>query len=88
MDVQNHLQKQLDDRLEQKSFLLNKTLKQVEKDADLFQENQAVIDEARLAALYVKEFHRLLMLKLINKGILTHREITELDQRAEKHIRK
>ena len=86
-ELEQHLQKQIDDRLEHKSFLLNQTLSQLEKDTSLFQKNQVNIDEARLKALYVKEFHRLLMLKLINKGILTHREIKEIQLRSEKHIK-
>jgi len=86
-ELEQHLQKQIDDRLEHKSFLLNQTLSQLEKDTSLFQKNQVNIDEARLTALYVKEFHRLLMLKLINKGILTHREIKEIQLRSEKHIK-
>jgi len=87
-DLHDQLEKQLDNKLEKKSFLLNETLTHVKKDAALFQKNQEVIDEAQSTASYVKEFHRLLMLKLINKGILSHRELKEIEQRAEKHMRK
>ena len=87
-NLQDTIQKKLEDSLENKSFLLNKSLNQLEKDAAVFEKNQQVIDEAMMTALFIKEFHHLLMLKLINKGIISHREVKEIEQRAEKHTHK
>jgi hypothetical protein len=82
------IQKKINDQLEHKGFLLNKVSKQLEDDITIFEENQKHINEARETALFIKEFHHLLLLKLINKGVLSHREKTEIEQRAEKHVQK
>lgn len=66
---------------------LNEALEQIKKDQITFSNSINEIDELKQQVEYYQEFHRLFMLKLINKGIINHRELNEVELRAKKHVR-
>ena len=70
--------------LEDKSMLLNETKGLLKEDQLLFQEYTQVVREAEMATVFLKEFHHLLLLKLVNKGVFSTRDLSEIKKRAEK----
>lgn len=77
-------EKNLKKQVEQRSMILNETKEQLKKDAELFEQYTDMVKDAKISTVFLKEFHHLLLLKLVNKGVLSHREITEIKKRAEK----
>ncbi len=71
-------------QLQDKSLSLNEATEQVAEDAALFKAYGKMVKEAAISSLFLKEFHHLMLLKLVNKGVFTHREINEMKKRAEK----
>ena len=64
--------------IEQKTELISNALKQIKIDEEQFKDSLSQINNFSLEIQYYKEFQQLFMLKLINKGILNHRELKEV----------
>ena len=73
--------------IDQKTELISNALKQIKIDEDQFKDSLSQINNFHLEILYYKEFQQLFMLKLINKGILNHRELKEVELRAKKRVK-
>ena len=73
--------------INQKTEIISNTLKQIKIDEDQFKDSLSQINNFHLEILYYKEFQQLFMLKLINKGILNHRELKEVELRAKKRVK-
>ena len=70
-----------------KTKLLEDSLQQIKEDEAQLQRALQQIDGFHTEISYYKEFQKLLMLKLINKGILNHRELQEVELRAKKRVK-
>ena len=81
------LEKSTNKLITSQSKSLNQSLQQIEKDQILFTNSINEIKELKTQIEYYQEFHRLFMLKLINKGIINHRELNEVELRAKKRAR-
>jgi len=73
--------------IDQKAELISNALKQIKIDEEQFKDSLSKINNFHLEILYYKEFQQLFMLKLINKGILNHRELKEVELRAKKRVK-
>lgn len=60
---------------------------QIKKDEELFKRYAEGIASIQSEIAYVKEFHRLLVMKLVNKGVLSYHEQQEIDKRAIKKVK-
>lgn len=69
------------------SKTMQKTLEKLKEDETLFKSSLEELDSFRDDIYYYKEFQRLFILKLINKGILNHRELSEIELRAKKRVK-
>lgn len=78
------LKKQVRDVTRKKADTLKKSLKEIDEDKNLFKHYAEGISSIQTEISYVKEFHRLLVMKLVNKGVLSYQEQQELDRRAKK----
>lgn len=78
------LQKTIKDDLEHRSFVLNELHSHLEEDKKLFVHYTHQLDTLDQSLSFLTEYHRLLALKLINKGILSTREKEEIERRAKK----
>jgi len=81
------LEKSTKKLVDRQSNSLNDALDQIKKDRITFSNSINEINELKQQVEYYQEFHRLFMLKLINKGIINHRELNEVELRAKKHVR-
>ena len=79
---------QVKDIIHKKSEILEKSSNQIDQDAALFNQYASSISSIESEIMYVKEFHRLLVMKLVNKGILSYHEQQEIDRRATKKVKK
>jgi len=82
--VENQLKKQVRDVTRKKADVLEESVSQIKKDEELFKKYVVHIDTIESDINYVKEFHRLLVMKLVNKGVLSYKEQQEIDRRASK----
>ncbi len=73
--------------IDQKTKLISNALKQIKIDEEQFKDSLSQINNFHLEIQYYKEFQQLFMLKLINKGILNHRELKEVELRAKKRVK-
>lgn len=80
------LEKTLKDDVEHRSFLLNELKQQLEKDKDLFETYTDQLENLDESLRFLTEYHRLLALKLINKGVISTREKEEIERRAKKRM--
>ncbi|HMA82973.1 MAG TPA: hypothetical protein VKP59_01955 [Candidatus Thermoplasmatota archaeon] len=80
--------KQVKDITREKAAILEKSSKQIETDEALFKKYVKSISSIESDISFVKEFHRLLVMKLVNKGILSYHEQQEINRRATKKIKK
>jgi hypothetical protein len=80
------LEKTLKDDVEHRSFLLNELKQQLEKDNDLFETYTDQLENLDESLRFLTEYHRLLALKLINKGVISTREKEEIERRAKKRM--
>ena len=78
------MNKTIEKTLEYRSKDLKEAMQQLRKYEDDIKIHINVIIEIQKTVDYLSEYNRLLMLKLMNKGIISNREITELDRRAKK----
>lgn len=78
------MNKTIDRTLEYRSKDLRNAIQQLEKYEEEMRLNLDRIEKIGQTVDYLFEYNRLFMLKLMNKGIISNREITELDRRAKK----
>ena len=78
------LKKQVRDVTRKKADTLENSIKQMQDDKELFQKYAESISAIESEILYVKEFHRLLVMKLVNKGVLSYHEQEEINRRSSK----
>ena len=79
---EKNLKKILDD----KALIINSTIKQIKKDEEVFNKQIESFQNLENKLIFLTEFHRLFILKLINKGILNNRELDEINKRASKKM--
>jgi len=84
--LKDHAVKEVEKRVELKTKSISQALAQIEKDEQIFQSSLKEIDVFRDEIQYYQQFQKLFILKLINKGILNHRELSEIEQRAKKRV--
>jgi DNA anti-recombination protein RmuC len=87
-ELGENVSKQVKNLIRKKSEILEKSINQINQDAALFKKYATSISSIESEILYVKEFHRLLVMKLVNKGILSYHEQQEIDRRASKKVKK
>ena len=87
-EVSKLLRKEVKDVTRKKADTLEETLSQIEEDKELFKKYAESISSIETEITYVKEFHRLLLMKLVNKGVLSYHEQKEIDRRASKKSKK
>ena len=80
-------EKKMEKIVAQKTKLLEEALQQIAKDEKKLQNALQQIEEFQIEISYHKEFQKLLMLKLINRGVLNHRELQEVELRAKKRVK-
>ena len=78
------LEKTIKDDIEHRSFILNELKQQLEGDQQLFTRYTDQLENLEESLGFLIEYHRLLALKLINKGVLSTREKEEIECRAKK----
>jgi len=78
------LEKTIKDDIEHRSFILNELKQQLEGDQQLFTRYTDQLENLEESLGFLIEYHRLLALKLINKGVLSTREKEEIERRAKK----
>lgn len=86
--VGQQLRKEVKDVTRKKADTLEESLSQIKKDEKVFNKYAASISSIETEITYVKEFHRLLLMKLVNKGVLSYHEQQEIDRRASKKSKK
>ncbi len=67
-----------------KADILKESMIQIKHDEELFRRYAESISSIQSEIAYVKEFHRLLMMKLINKGVLSYHEQQDISKRSSK----
>ena len=77
-------QKTIKDDLEHRSFMLNELKKQLDEDKKIFARYVDQLSSLEESLAFLLEYHRLLALKLINKGVISTREKEEIERRAKK----
>jgi len=78
------MNKTIDKTLEHRSKDLKNAIQQLKKYEEEMRLNLERLEEISKTVDYLFEYNRLFMLKLMNKGIISNREITEIDRRAKK----
>lgn len=78
------IEKTVKDDIEHRSFVLNELKKKLENDQKLFLRYTDQLDKLDESLNFLIEYHRLLSLKLINKGIISTREKEEIERRSKK----
>ncbi len=81
------LKKEVRDVTHKKADVLENSVKEIQKDKELFKRYASSISAIESDIGYVKEFHRLLVMKLVNKGVLTYHEQEEINRRSLKKIK-
>lgn len=82
------LKKQVREITTKKAAALEESAVQIKKDEELFSKYAKGIASIESEISYVREFHRLLVMKLVNKGVLSYHEQQEIDRRALKKSKK
>jgi DNA anti-recombination protein RmuC len=78
------LKKQVRDVTRKKADILEDGINQIQEDKELFKKYAESISTIESEISYVKEFHRLLVMKLVNKGVLSYHEQEEINRRSSK----
>jgi hypothetical protein len=87
-ELEDELKKQVKEITTKKAAVLEESNQQIKKDEELFSRYANKISTIESEIGYVKEFHRLLVMKLVNKGVLSYHEQQEIDRRASKQSKK
>jgi hypothetical protein len=61
---------------------MDKTINYLKNKESEFDKQTAVLDEIHRDIIYLREHNQILMMKLVNKGILSDREVEEIDRRS------
>ena len=83
----NKNEKFIEKNLNDKQLIINSAFKQIKKDEEVFNIQIEKIKKLENSVSFLIEFHRLFILKLINKGILNNRELDEIERRAGKKLK-
>ena len=83
-DFSESLKKEVRDVTRKKADVLENSLIEIQKDKELFNQYAKSISQIESNIIYVKEFHRLLVMKLVNKGVLSYHEQEEINRRSVK----
>ncbi|MDG6218088.1 MAG: hypothetical protein QCI00_01440 [Candidatus Thermoplasmatota archaeon] len=78
------IEKSVKDDIEHRSFVLNELKKKLENDQQVFLRYADQLESLDEMLHFLIEYHRLLSLKLINKGVLSTKEKEEIERRAKK----
>lgn len=87
-ELQEEISRRTAKLIEEKTRVLTQAIEEKKKDEALFSSYVSKIEEYDEITVFLKEFFRLFLLKLINKGVLSVREKEEIQRRAEKKISK
>jgi hypothetical protein len=80
--ISRNVSKQVDRILATKSRYMDKTINYLKNKESEFDKQTAVLDEIHRDIIYLREHNQILMMKLVNKGILSDREVEEIDRRS------
>lgn len=81
------LKKEVRDVTNKKADVLEKSNIEIQESKELFKRYAQSISQIESDISYVKEFHRLLVMKLVNKGVLSYHEQEEINRRASKKVK-
>ena len=85
--LKENAEKEIVKQIDIHSKTMQKILTQLKEDEGLFKSSLEDLDSFRDDIYFYKEFQRLFILKLINKGILNNRELSEIELRAKKRVK-
>ncbi|MBN2603926.1 MAG: hypothetical protein JXA91_07335 [Candidatus Thermoplasmatota archaeon] len=80
--ISKNVSKQVDKILATKSQDLDKTADYLKNKESEFKKQSAVLNDIYKEIIYLREHNQILMMKLVNKGILSDREVEETDRRS------
>jgi hypothetical protein len=80
--ISKNVSKQIDKILATKSQDLDKTADYLKNKESEFKKQSAVLNDIYKEIIYLREHNQILMMKLVNKGILSDREVEEIDRRS------
>ncbi len=80
--ISKNVSKQVDKILATKSQDLDKTADYLKNKESEFKKQSAVLNDIYKEIIYLREHNQILMMKLVNKGILSDREVEEIDRRS------
>jgi hypothetical protein len=80
--ISKNVSKQVDKILATKSQNLDKTADYLKNKESEFKKQSAVLNDIYKEIIYLREHNQILMMKLVNKGILSDREVEEIDRRS------
>ena len=81
------LKKEVRDVTHKKADILENSVVEIQNDKELFKKYANSISQIESDISYVKEFHRLLVMKLVNKGVLSYHEQEEINRRSLKKVK-
>lgn len=82
--ISRKLSHEIESIIKIKSDDMTKTLTYLKKREQEVSKQSQLIEEFNKKIVYLLEYNNILMMKLVNKGIISDRETTELDRRAGK----
>lgn len=85
--ISKNVTKQVGKILATKSQDMDKTTDYLKNKESEFEKQSAVLNEIHKDILYLREHNQILMMKLVNKGILSDREVEEIDRRSLKKVK-
>lgn len=85
--LSDKVEKNVEQIIHDKANVFEQAVEQTKKEKDLFDESIEQINQLKSNIQFYKEFQNLLMLKLINKGVLNHRELNEIEMRVKKRMK-
>ena len=74
----------IDDSIKNKTKKIEEALNYLEQRKDTIENHELIIEKQKNEIDYLTKFNELLMMKLANKGIITEREINEINKRSKK----
>ena len=80
--ISKNVSKQVDKILATKSQDLDRTADYLKNKESEFKKQSAVLNDIYKEIIYLREHNQILMMKLVNKGILSDREVEEIDRRS------
>ena len=74
----------IDGSIKNKTKKIEEALNYLEQRKDTIENHELIIEKQKNEIEYLTKFNELLMMKLANKGIITEREINEINKRSKK----